>query len=135
MPLTVAHRMPRGMDLRGLARSPDRPTPAVMPVKAGKTMANTSMKGSASGICASRSKPWPSEPGSGLPMKSSSRELVSTMTTTHRARTPRSAPRVTISRTSSTVPGSDTMRGSKASPVWAVNQGAKGRKASAKAIM
>ena len=47
MPARVADMMPRGMERRGLARSPERPTPAVIPVKAGKQMAKTSMNGSA----------------------------------------------------------------------------------------
>ncbi len=41
MPMKVAIRVPLGIAFRGDFRSPDSPTPAVIPVKAGKTMANT----------------------------------------------------------------------------------------------
>ena len=37
IPDTVARVVPNGIDLAGLFRSPDKPTPAVMPVKAGNT--------------------------------------------------------------------------------------------------
>ncbi len=46
IPVIVAEMTPRGMDLLGLARSPDKPTPAVIPVNAGKQIANTRIKGS-----------------------------------------------------------------------------------------
>ena len=43
MPATVAHRVPRGMAVAGSFRSPLRPRPAAMPVKAGKMNVKTSM--------------------------------------------------------------------------------------------
>ncbi len=39
MPIKVAIRVPRGMDFRGRFKSPDSPTPAVIPVNAGNTIA------------------------------------------------------------------------------------------------
>ena len=44
MPVRVPARVPKGMDLPGSRKSPDRPTPAVMPVNAGKIMANMMKK-------------------------------------------------------------------------------------------
>ena len=44
MPATVAHRVPRGMAVAGSLRSPLKPKPAAMPVKAGKMKVKTSMK-------------------------------------------------------------------------------------------
>ena len=41
MPVRVPPMVPMGIDLPGFFRSPDSPTPAVIPVKAGKTMAKT----------------------------------------------------------------------------------------------
>jgi len=41
MPAIVAEIDPRGIDLPGFLRSPDNPTPAVIPVKAGNTIAKT----------------------------------------------------------------------------------------------
>ena len=46
IPLMVAASVPMGMDLLGLARSPDRPTPAVIPVNAGNIIAKTKKNGS-----------------------------------------------------------------------------------------
>ncbi len=44
IPITVAEIVPMGMDREGFFRSPDKPTPAVMPVNAGKIIANTTKK-------------------------------------------------------------------------------------------
>ena len=52
MPTRVADRTPRGIDRPGLRRSPDNPTPAVIPVNAGKQIAKTKMNGAASPMCA-----------------------------------------------------------------------------------
>ena len=41
MPTSVADSVPKGIDFRGSRRSPDRPTPAVIPVNAGKQIAKT----------------------------------------------------------------------------------------------
>ena len=41
---TVAVMVPKGIDRLGFLRSPERPTPAVIPVNAGKTIANTIKK-------------------------------------------------------------------------------------------
>ncbi len=41
IPEIVAKVVPSGMDFDGFFKSPDNPTPAVIPVKAGKIMANT----------------------------------------------------------------------------------------------
>ena len=41
IPLTVARIVPIGIDLAGFLRSPDSPTPAVIPVNAGKIIAKT----------------------------------------------------------------------------------------------
>ena len=41
MPIMVAVMVPAGMDFAGFFKSPERPTPAVIPVKAGNMMANT----------------------------------------------------------------------------------------------
>ena len=43
-PDTVARVVPRGIALEGFRRSPDSPTPAVIPVKAGKMIAKTRKK-------------------------------------------------------------------------------------------
>ena len=40
----VAVIVPNGIDLRGFFKSPESPTPAVIPVKAGKIIANTTKK-------------------------------------------------------------------------------------------
>ena len=50
IPARLADMIPRGIERRGLRRSPDSPTPAVIPVNAGKQMAKTSMKESAPSI-------------------------------------------------------------------------------------
>jgi hypothetical protein len=44
IPETVARVVPNGIDLAGFFKSPDKPTPAVIPVKAGNTMAKTMKK-------------------------------------------------------------------------------------------
>ncbi|CAI8269911.1 MAG: Uncharacterised protein [Bacteroidetes bacterium MED-G17] len=44
IPITVAIIVPKGIDLFGSFKSPDKPTPAVMPVNAGKIMAKTLKK-------------------------------------------------------------------------------------------
>ena len=51
-----AERVPNGIDLRGFFKSPDNPTPAVIPVKAGKIMAKTTKKVSALSILEKISK-------------------------------------------------------------------------------
>ena len=48
MPRTVAVMVPSGIDRLGLRRSPDSPTPAVMPVNAGKQIAKTTKNESVS---------------------------------------------------------------------------------------
>ena len=47
-PMMVADMVPSGMLLLGFLRSPERPTPAVIPVNAGKQMANTTKNESGS---------------------------------------------------------------------------------------
>ena len=44
IPTAVADKIPSGIDFFGSARSPESPTPAVIPVNAGNTIAKTSMK-------------------------------------------------------------------------------------------
>ncbi len=43
-PMMTAHKVPRGMARRGSARSPERLSPAIIPVTAGKKMAKTVQK-------------------------------------------------------------------------------------------
>ena len=135
MPANVADMMPSGMERRGCARSPERPTPAVIPVNAGKTMAKTSMKGSGS----ARSEKTLTDSGrisSGpAPRKNIASESPRILATTQSAFTPRSAPFRSTTETRITVAGSDTILGSKGIPVRASKSGASGRTASAKAIM
>ena len=50
IPIMDAERVPNGIDLRGFFKSPDSPTPAVIPVKAGKIMAKTTKNVSALSI-------------------------------------------------------------------------------------
>ena len=53
MPQIVPASVPMGIERLGLRRSPDRPTPAVIPVKAGKIMAKTVKKlNTSTGGCA-----------------------------------------------------------------------------------
>jgi hypothetical protein len=47
IPRTVAANVPMGIERLGLLRSPESPTPAVIPVKAGKQIAKTRKNGSA----------------------------------------------------------------------------------------
>ena len=135
MPTEVAERTPSGIDLRGFLRSPERPTPAVIPVNAGKTIAKTSMNRSPP------STPWKTadvpvaSSGIAEPAKNITSDATSTATIPQSAPTPMLAPRVTTSSRSTAVPGSDTSRGSKGIPAQASNAGASGRNASAKAIM
>jgi hypothetical protein len=44
IPVKVDRIVPSGIDLAGFFRSPDKPTPAVIPVNAGKTIAKTMKK-------------------------------------------------------------------------------------------
>jgi hypothetical protein len=44
IPVIVAKVVPIGIEREGFLSSPDNPTPAVIPVKAGKTMAKTMKK-------------------------------------------------------------------------------------------
>ncbi len=128
-PAKVADSTPSGIERRGFSRSPDRPTPAVMPVNAGKTMANTRMKGSAR-------KPvgggeLTSTPDGVPPSAKNASETARMLATTHRALTPSRAPRVSIKASNATIPGNDTIRGSNPRPRLA----ARGPNDSAKAIM
>ena len=97
MPMTVAVRVPSGIERRGFARSPDRPTPAVMPVKAGKTMAKTRKNGSASCDPGEQVERPGFKSLEGTAGKEHHQRATEHAATTHRALTPRSAPRKTIS--------------------------------------
>jgi hypothetical protein len=135
MPASVADMMPSGIDLRGCARSPDRPTPAVMPVNAGNTIAKTSMNASGLGrfvvnaIVAGRISSGP------VPRKKTASEAPRMLATTQSALTPRSAPLRSTTVTRAAVAGSETMRGSNGRPVACSNNPPSGWNASAKAIM
>ena len=75
MPVSVASIVPRGMALAGFLRSPDSPTPAVIPVKAGKQMANTMKKSLMLRISLSGSCPVARLPSAGLPRKNNRRVI------------------------------------------------------------
>ena len=134
IPAAVADMIPSGIDFRGLARSPDRPTPAVMPVNAGNTMANTTMNGSFSRSSLNRIGAWSSLPGTAWPSRKATNDTASTPTTTHRAATPMLAPLVSMSPSSSTMAGSEIIRGSNGIPIVDSINGASDRNASANAI-
>ena len=78
----MAARVPRGIERPGSLRSPERPTPAAMPVKAGKTMAKTMTKGSPLEMLAVRLMPPGSAPSRGVPSKKDTSESSSAITTT-----------------------------------------------------
>ena len=90
IPTMVAESVPKGIDLRGFFKSPDKPTPAVIPVKAGKIMANTIKKLSALSIFAKISNDFAASCEG--PKKNMIKEIASMDTTTQRAETPRLAP-------------------------------------------
>ena len=75
----------------GFFKSPDKPTPAVIPVNAGKTIANT-IKNFWGFIKALSNNPTEPETLIGLPRKKKTSEINKTATTIYNAFTPRLAP-------------------------------------------
>ena len=73
-------------------------------------------------------------PATGRPSRNVPSERARIPTTTQRAFTPRLAPRVSIRPSSSRIPGSETILGSKPIPSAERSTGSSGRNASAKAI-
>ena len=116
MPVSVAPIVPRGMLFSGFLRSPDRPSPAIIPVNAGKHVANTVPKLSPPWIRAVRLSPSGRIDSGPLPSRKAAIEAARIALTTQSTRTPRSAPLVRISATSSTVEGRLTQRGSGSMP-------------------
>ncbi len=81
MPDSVAASVPRGIDTRGWARSPDSPTPWVIPVNAGNTIAKVRKNGSWPSTRASQST-RPFAASVGAPAKNIPSETTSTANTT-----------------------------------------------------
>ena len=123
------------MERRGLAKSPESPTPAVIPVKAGNTMAKTKKNESGFSKPLKRLTDPMAAPSTGDPRKKNRSERTRMPTTTQRARTPRLAPRVTTNTANPITAGRETIRGSHPKPVAFWNHCPSGEKASAKAIM
>ena len=92
MPDRVAARVPIGIDFFGSFKSPDKPTPAVIPVKAGKTIAKTLKKSSLLSTVAKRENPVPDISAVGLPIKKLKSDKPRIPTTTYRAFMPMFAP-------------------------------------------
>ena len=90
----VAESVPNGIDFRGFFKSPDKPTPAVIPVNAGKMMANTIKKSSGFLIVAKISTD--SGGDEDLPTKNMSNDMAKMDTTNHKAVTPIFAPFVSM---------------------------------------
>lgn len=105
IPARVADNVPKGMDLRGFFKSPERPTPAVMPANAGKIIANTTKN--LSGFCtlANMSKPAEPELVLELPIKNINNDKAKVVTTTQSTVTPNSAPLVIMRTSRRTVAG------------------------------
>ncbi len=114
-PIAVAVSVPSGMLLRGFFRSPDSPTPAVMPVNAGKQIANTTKNGSAPATVRV-SGSVDSAFGSALPAKNITIAMPITAPTIASALIPRSAPLNSMTTSISSVAGTLTMRGSNSIP-------------------
>lgn len=98
--------VPRGIERDGFFRSPDSPTPAVIPVNAGKQIANTTKKPSGS-LKLDDQRRAPSWPATGCPRKNRTSDTARTAHTTYSAPTPRSAPLVSIRRSNATVIGTE----------------------------
>ncbi len=82
-PVVVARIVPAGIALAGLRRSPDSPTPAVMPVKAGKQIAKTMKKSLMLRISLAGISPGAMLPAAGRPRKKSSRVMKRMATTAY----------------------------------------------------
>ena len=87
-----------------------------MPVKAGKQMAKTLLKLSGEAIREVRLRPSGRISRGPLPTKKATSDKPSTAQTTQRARTPRSAPLVSMSKSMRTVLGMLTQRASTGYP-------------------
>ena len=83
------------MDFLGFFKSPDNPTPAVMPVNAGKIMANTIKK--LSGFSTFDNRLNEADSGVGdLPRKNMTRDIPKILATIHNTFTPMCAPLVSM---------------------------------------
>ena len=89
-PTNVPPIVPIGMDLDGFRRSPLKPTPAVIPVKAGKTIAKTAKKAEGFLIVGMKVSALGVYPV--LPAKKAINEIANIPTTKYSALTPRFAP-------------------------------------------
>ena len=96
IPVKVAASVPIGIDFLGSFRSPDKPTPAVIPVKAGKQIAKTLKKESPPSTLLFSRDILKSGAVSGLPKKKASKARPKITTTKYKAFIPISAPLVSI---------------------------------------
>ena len=99
MPIVVAANVPIGIDFLGSLRSPESPTPAVIPVKAGNTIANILKKSPWSFIHLKVSGAL--NPSTGPPAKNITSETARIATTMYKTAIPLLAPLVSISQESS----------------------------------
>ena len=133
IPKKVADNVPSGIDFRGFLKSPDKPTPAVIPVKAGNIMAKTIKKSSLSDtltntLCVSDEMEV-------LPRKNKINDTARILTTPQRAVTPKFAPLRIITSKSITVAGILIIQVLGINPVVEFIQSNKGVKASENAII
>ncbi len=129
----MADRVPKGIDLRGFFKSPESPTPAVIPVNAGKIIAKTLKKLSGFAMWANGLMDGSAEMG--LPIKKATSDTPKMLTTTHNTVTPKLAPFLTITSSNRKVAGTLIIRTSGVMPVAFLNQSKSGVNAWEKAII